>query len=221
MYPRVSLEAGDTAQNSTESVYVKALLSMHVCACCLSMFVGASLYMETVGLTRERQALCFSPCLVRVSQMVAIEQQQEIGKIRSLVLNLGQYVNCLAMSPERRATLPVTPPVPERIKCLIATPETYGRGGPHRLTGKARIWDAILVTNISPLMNDYTSFVQELKTYCGWTSHRPTLWTIQEDKMEVERFFMELKTTFSTALVLQSLDPEMPFVVEVDASDVG
>ncbi|KAK1785170.1 hypothetical protein P4O66_018584, partial [Electrophorus voltai] len=36
-----------------------------------------------------------------------------------------------------------------------------------------------------------------------------------------EKSFTELKVTFSTAPVLQQLDPEKPFVVEVDASDVG
>ncbi|KAK1791643.1 hypothetical protein P4O66_013645, partial [Electrophorus voltai] len=38
---------------------------------------------------------------------------------------------------------------------------------------------------------------------------------------EVEKAFEELKTTFSTLPVLQQPDPERPFVVEVDASDIG
>ncbi|KAK1784151.1 hypothetical protein P4O66_003996, partial [Electrophorus voltai] len=78
------------------------------------------------------------------------------------------------------------------VRCLITTPETYG-GDPEscevfvvncelffgyrprlpdhakvsfvisRLTGKARTWGTALVTNSSPLMNDYHTFVQELK----------------------------------------------------------
>ncbi|KAK1784150.1 hypothetical protein P4O66_003995 [Electrophorus voltai] len=38
---------------------------------------------------------------------------------------------------------------------------------------------------------------------------------------EAERAFEELKTAFSTAPVLQQPDPKRPFVVEVDALDVG
>ncbi|KAK1788797.1 hypothetical protein P4O66_002606 [Electrophorus voltai] len=38
---------------------------------------------------------------------------------------------------------------------------------------------------------------------------------------EAEKSFEDLKTTLLTALVLQQPDPEKPFVVEVDASDVG
>ncbi|KAK1788806.1 hypothetical protein P4O66_002616 [Electrophorus voltai] len=38
---------------------------------------------------------------------------------------------------------------------------------------------------------------------------------------EAEKSFEDLKTTFSTTLVLQQLHPEKPFVVEVDTSDVG
>ncbi|KAK1793490.1 hypothetical protein P4O66_011862 [Electrophorus voltai] len=38
---------------------------------------------------------------------------------------------------------------------------------------------------------------------------------------ETEKSFTELKETFSTALVLQQLDPRKPFMVEVAASDVG
>ncbi|KAK1802870.1 hypothetical protein P4O66_021412, partial [Electrophorus voltai] len=37
---------------------------------------------------------------------------------------------------------------------------------------------------------------------------------------EVERSFLELKEAFSTTLVLQQLEPEKPFVLEVDASDI-
>ncbi|KAK1787313.1 hypothetical protein P4O66_002815 [Electrophorus voltai] len=125
--------------------------------------------------------------------MAAMEQQkQEIGEIRSLVMNLGQYVNRLTTRPEQRATPPTTPPVPEGIKCLIATTERYG-GEPEecegfvvqfglffgyqpqlpdhakvsfvitRLTGKARTWGVALVTNASQLLDDYAGFIQELK----------------------------------------------------------
>ncbi|KAK1803891.1 hypothetical protein P4O66_003831 [Electrophorus voltai] len=38
---------------------------------------------------------------------------------------------------------------------------------------------------------------------------------------EVEKSFAELKAAFSTALVLQQPDPSKPFVVEIDASNVG
>ncbi|KAK1787463.1 hypothetical protein P4O66_002939 [Electrophorus voltai] len=38
---------------------------------------------------------------------------------------------------------------------------------------------------------------------------------------EVDKAFEELKNAFATASVLQQLDPGRPFVVEVDASDIG
>ncbi|KAK1785900.1 hypothetical protein P4O66_017542 [Electrophorus voltai] len=49
-----------------------------------------------------------------------------------------------------------------------------------------------------------------------WGPARRIKWTT-----EIEKAFKELKTTFSTAPVLQQPNPERTFVVEVDASDIG
>ncbi|KAK1802686.1 hypothetical protein P4O66_004186 [Electrophorus voltai] len=76
-------------------------------------------------------------------QMVAMEQQKkDIGEICLLVLILVQVVNHLATSPEQQATPPVTPPVPEWIKCLIATPEMYG-GDPEGCDGFVIQWESL------------------------------------------------------------------------------
>ncbi|KAK1791057.1 hypothetical protein P4O66_002101 [Electrophorus voltai] len=121
------------------------------------------------------------------------QQQQEMGEIRSLVLSLGQHIRSQTPSTEQRVAPPISPPMPERMTCLIATSETYG-GDPEgcegflvqyslfffrishplpdhtkvafvvsRLMGKARICGAALMTNASPLMSDYAGFIQELK----------------------------------------------------------
>uniref|UniRef100_A0A4W4E6F8 DUF4939 domain-containing protein n=1 Tax=Electrophorus electricus TaxID=8005 RepID=A0A4W4E6F8_ELEEL len=97
-----------------------------------------------------------------------------------------QCVSHLTMSPQSPVTSPAAPPVPEGIRCLIATPEAYGGDlescegfmvqcvpplPDHtkvsfvisRLTGKARAWGIALVANSSPLMNNYPCFIHELK----------------------------------------------------------
>uniref|UniRef100_A0AAY5F3D9 DUF4939 domain-containing protein n=1 Tax=Electrophorus electricus TaxID=8005 RepID=A0AAY5F3D9_ELEEL len=110
------------------------------------------------------------------TQMAALEQQkQEMGEIHSVVQSLGQRVNRLAVG------------------CVITTPEAYG-GDPKgcegfiiqselffiyqpcmpdhakvafkisRLIGKVRVWGTALVVNSSPLMNNYSGFVQELRS---------------------------------------------------------
>ncbi|KAK1797330.1 hypothetical protein P4O66_008294, partial [Electrophorus voltai] len=49
-----------------------------------------------------------------------------------------------------------------------------------------------------------------------WGPVRKLKWT-----QEVDKAFEELKNAFATAPVLQQPDPERPFVLEVDASDIG
>uniref|UniRef100_A0AAY5EFF2 DUF4939 domain-containing protein n=1 Tax=Electrophorus electricus TaxID=8005 RepID=A0AAY5EFF2_ELEEL len=106
------------------------------------------------------------------AQKAAMEQQkQEMGELRSLVMHLGQIVNHL--SPEQQETPPITAPVPEGIKCLIGFVvqcELFFRYQPRLpnhakvifviswLTGKARTWGATLVTDASPLMNNYAFY---------------------------------------------------------------
>ncbi|KAK1805998.1 hypothetical protein P4O66_013037 [Electrophorus voltai] len=108
------------------------------------------------------------------------------------------HLHHLGTSLEQPANPPVTSPIPEGIKGLIATPEVYG-GDPEacegfiiqcelffgyqpwltdhtkvsfvisRLTGKAHKWCAALVTSASSLMNDYPEIIQELRTVFNHT----------------------------------------------------
>uniref|UniRef100_A0AAY5EKC5 DUF4939 domain-containing protein n=1 Tax=Electrophorus electricus TaxID=8005 RepID=A0AAY5EKC5_ELEEL len=94
--------------------------------------------------------------------------------------------------PSNRPTTATTRPIPEWVRCLIATPEIfagdtesckgfvvhcelylgYQRLLPDhakvafvisRLTGRAHASGAALVVNSSPLLNDYPEFIGELK----------------------------------------------------------
>ncbi|KAK1784118.1 hypothetical protein P4O66_004141 [Electrophorus voltai] len=49
-----------------------------------------------------------------------------------------------------------------------------------------------------------------------WGPVRKIKWT-----QEVDKAFEELKIAFATAPIFQQPDPERPFVLEVDASDIG
>ncbi|KAK1804787.1 hypothetical protein P4O66_003631 [Electrophorus voltai] len=188
---------------------------------------------------------------------------------------LAQVVNRLATSPEQRATPPVTPPVQQGIKCLIATPKMYGRD-PERWLPWLRVhyphmqWTENHVTcegkclshqtvslqstsierpeaeNNLTVPQEYSGlaqnhiycklekyvFQQKEMSFLGYIIYKGSIrmqpcktYSAEQQRLrqrpEVERSFSELKEAFSTAPVLQQPDPEKPFMVEVDASDIG
>ncbi|KAK1792970.1 hypothetical protein P4O66_001689 [Electrophorus voltai] len=109
-----------------------------------------------------------------------------------MIQSLGQCVSNITANTEKRSTTSSTRPIPEKVRCLITTPEVFGGDTESceefvvqcelyfgyqpllpdhakvafvisRLTGRARAWGAALVVNSSPLMNDYPGFIGGLK----------------------------------------------------------
>ncbi len=96
---------------------------------------------------------------------------------------------------------------PKKVQAVLDSPVPTSVKEVQRLIGFANFYRKF-VRNFSSVVASLTALTKSSSTKFAWNS-------------EAETAFLELKHCFTSAPVLSIPDPELPFIVEVDASDVG
>ncbi len=96
---------------------------------------------------------------------------------------------------------------PKKLQAVLDWPVPTSVKEVQRFIGFANFYRKF-VWNFSSVADPLTALTKSSSTKFAWNS-------------EAKTAFLELKCCFTSAPVLSIPDPELPFIVEVDASDVG